>query len=268
MKDKHLWYTDTHLDKLFPWTLFRFIRHIIKEKPKSIFITGDISNGILTCFHLKLLAKFIKCPIYFILGNHDYHLTGIEKQHEKIRALCKEYSNLIWLTESDVIGLSEEVALVGAEGWYDAQLGDPKYLIYTLDWFLTSDFRDLPTMEQRIEKFRELANRSCQQLEEKIEKALAQGYKTIYLLTHFPPWKEATRDVGTLLERFYLPYNVNLGLGQMIERVMLDKKKRHVTVLAGHTHTDCWIHVARNIECKVNKAKYYDSMRNEEVIFI
>jgi hypothetical protein len=67
---------------------------------------------------------------------------------------------------------------------------------------------------------------------------------------------------------FWLPYNVNLRLGKTIERIMKDRPKRNVTVLAGHTHTDCWIHVSHNIECKVNAAKYYGGMRNEEHIFI
>lgn len=123
-------------------------------------------------------------------------------------------------------------------------------------------------MNERVDAFRSLASQSVNLLEDKLQKALEQDFKTIYLLTHFPPWKEATRDVGKYTEKYWLPYNVNLGLGQMIERVMSDRKKRNVTVLAGHTHTDAWIHVARNIECKVNKAKYYGYVRNEEHIFI
>lgn len=268
MKDKYLWYTDTHLDKVTPWTLLRFIRYVRSERPKGIFLTGDISNGLLTCVHLRLLAQFIKCPIYFVLGNHDYHFTNITTQHDKIRALCKKYPNLIWLTESDVISLTPEVGLIGTEGWYDAQLGNANYLRLSFDWFLTEDFRKLPTMDARIEAFRCLADQSVNILVDKLEKALEQDYKTIYILTHFPPWKEATRDEGTLLEPYFLPYNVNLRLGKAIEQVMSERNKRNVTVLAGHTHTDCWIHVARNIECKVNNAKYYGSVRNEEHIFI
>jgi len=268
MKDKYLWYTDTHLDKVSPWSLFRFIRNIKSQDPKGVFLTGDISNGLLTCTHLKLLARSIKCPIYFVLGNHDYHFGSIEERHEQVRAACKEYPNLIWVTESDVIDLNHEVCLIGAEGWYDAQLGNPKWIRYTFDWFLTKDFRQLPNMDARIEAFRERAEQSMHLLEEKLHKALAQDFKSIYLLTHFPPWKESTRDVGTFMEEFWLPYNVNLRLGHMIERVMRERKKRHITVLAGHTHNDCWIHVARNIECKVSKAKYYGEVRNEEHIFI
>jgi predicted phosphohydrolase len=268
MKDKYLRYTDTHLDKVNPWTKFRFIRHIVREAPKGVFITGDISNGVFTSFDLELLARFVKCPIYFILGNHDYHFSSIEKTHDKIRKLCKKHDNLIWMTESDVISLTPEVALIGAEGWYDASVGKPEYLKATPDWLLIEDFRLLPTMKARIEAFRDLAEQSCRIICDKLEKALEQDHKTVYILTHFPPWKEATRDVGTFMEPFWLPYNVNLRLGKAIEGVMKDRNKRHVTVLAGHTHTDCWIHVSRNIECKVNDAKYYGSLRNEETIFI
>ena len=268
MKDKFLWYTDTHLDLVAPWTLANFIRRVRNEKPKGIFLTGDISNGVLTCFHLKILSKFVPCPIYFVLGNHDYHFCSMEEQHDKIRAMCRDYPNLIWLTESSVIGLNDEVALIGTEGWYDCQLGNPQYLRATLDWFLTEDFKQLPTMNERIDAFIKLADKSCDIIEKKLQQALDDGYKSVYILTHFPPWKEATRFEGTFLQKYHLPYNVNLRLGRTIERIMEERKKRNVTVLAGHTHSDCWIHVSRNIECKVNRAKYYAYGRNEEHIFI
>lgn len=268
VKDKYLWFTDTHLDKVTPWTLSRFIFHIVKENPTGIFLTGDISNGTLTIKHLQLLATCIKCPIYFVLGNHDYHLSSIEKMHDKIRELCKKYPNLIWMTEAGIVHVNEEVAIIGTEGWYDAENGNPKYLRLTFDWFMTEDFRKLPSMEARIQYWRELADKSAHDISDKLEKALEQGYKNIYVLTHFPPWKEATRDVGTVMEKFWLPYNANLALGKAIEKTMESHKKKHVTVLAGHTHTDCWIHVTRNIECKVSKAKYYGFLRNEEHIYI
>lgn len=268
MKDKYLWFTDTHLDKVVPWKLVKFVAHILKENPKGIFLTGDISNGFLTPAHLKLLATFIKCPIYFVLGNHDYHYSSIDKIHQKVRDLCKEYPNLIWMTDAGVVHLNEEVALIGTEGWYDADNGKPEYLQFTFDWFMTEDFRYLLTMEDRIAVWRQMADRSAGDIVDKLEKAIEQGYKTIYVLTHFPPWKEATRDVGTIMEQFWLPYNVNLRMGKALKKAMEDHKKRYITVLAGHTHTDCWIHVARNIECKVSRAKYYGEPRNEEHIFI
>jgi predicted phosphohydrolase len=268
MKDKYLWYTDTHLDKVPAWTKRKFAKHIGKANAKGIFLTGDISNGRNTIDDLELLSDNTSSPIYFVLGNHDYHWSSRQKTHDKIRKLCQKRPNLIWMTEAGVVHINEEVALIGTEGWYDAEEGKPEYLKLTFDWFLVDDWRKMPTMEDRIEAWRKIADESADDISEKLEHAIEQKYKNIYLLTHFPPWREATRDVGTYMEKFWLPYNCNVRLGRAIEKAMEEHKKRHVTVLAGHTHTDTWIHVSRNIECKVSKAKHYGELRNEEHIFI
>lgn len=253
MKNRYLWYTDCHLDRVNPLTKLKLITNLRKEEPKALFLTGDISNGIMTYFDLKMLATLVDCPIYFVLGNHDYHCSSFEETHDKIKELCKKHSNLIWLTQSDVVPLSDEIALIGTEGWYDARIGNPTYLKATLDWLLIKDLKNLPTMEDRVQFFRKLSDQSCAMIEEKLVTALDKDYKTVYILTHFPPWKEATRDVGTLLEKFWLPYNVNLALGETIERVMLGRNKRNVTVLCGHTHDPEYIRVSRNIHCQVGK---------------
>lgn len=266
-KKKYLWYTDCHLDKANPISFYNIFTHIKKENPDGIFLTGDISNGLLIKYHLELLEKITKRPIYFILGNHDYHFSSFEKIEEQMRLLCIKNDNLIWLTNSDIIHLSDEAALIGTKGWYDASIGNPNYLNFTVDWFLIKEFRN-KSLDERISMFKERAKSSSDALCAKLKKALEAGYKTVYILTHFPPWKEATRDIGTALEKFWLPYNVNFTLGSNIEKVMADRNKRHALILAGHTHTDCWIHVSRNIECKVNNAKYYGSIRNEETIFV
>jgi predicted phosphohydrolase len=267
-KDKYLWFTDLHLDKVLPWTLMQFVIHILKENPKGVFLTGDLSNGLLVHWHLKLLATFIKCPIYFVLGNHDYHFSSIEKVHDKIRKACKARPNLIWMTDAGVIKLSDEVALIGTEGWYDADKGKPKYLQFTFDWFMTEDFRKLPDMKARMAAWQKLAEQSADKLSKKLNKALASSVNSIYVLTHFPPWKEATHDMGSLWEPFWLPYNVNLCMGKMLVNKMSAYEEKHITVLAGHTHSDSWIHVSRNVECKVIADKYYGLLRNEEVIYI
>ena len=230
MKSKYLWFTDTHLDIVTPWNLIKFILHIRKEKPAGIFLTGDISNGLLIEWHLKLLATYIKCPIYFVLGNHDYHFSSMEKIHNKIRELCKKYSNLIWVTDEGVVHLTEKVALIGHEGWYDAVGGKPEYLKFTFDWWLTKEFRQLPSMLARMEHWKKMSEQSAHDLTDKIEKCIERGYKTVYVLTHFPPWREATRDVGTLLETFWIPYNVNMTLGKALRETMKDHKKRYITV--------------------------------------
>lgn len=264
MKDKYLWYTDTHFK---PWSRHKVLDAILDEKPKAVFLTGDITYGPTLIQDLEYLGERIGRPLYFCLGNHDYHGSSIEKVHAQVRETCKKYKNLIWMTEAGVVPINEEVALIGAEGWYDARIGDTSFLKYTFDWFLTEDFKKLPDMSARIEAFRVLADKSVEIIIPLLEEALVD-YKTIYLLTHFPPWKEANRGSGTLMEKFWMPYNVNLVLGQALEKVMENQKKRKLIVLSGHTHTDCWIHVSRIIECRVNQASYTGSSRSEEHIFI
>lgn len=269
MKDKYLWYTDTHLDKIPIWKKLKFIKEVARENPKGIFLTGDISNGRQTITDLQIIADHVACPIYFVYGNHDYHFTTMQHAHDNIRKLCQKNSNLIWMTEAGIVPLNEEVALIGTEGWYDAEEGRPEYLKITFDWFLVPDFRKLPNMNARIKNWRELAAKSADDITDKLEKAIEQKYKSIYILTHFPPWREATRDVGTFMEKFWLPYNTNLHLGRSIEQVMAEHKKKHATVLAGHTHTPLEIRISRNIECKIGSAHYFGmSKADKQVIYI
>lgn len=268
IRKKFLWFTDTHFDNVSLFNKVNFIINIRKEKPDGIFLTGDIANGFSVCFWLKLFAKSFNCPIYFVLGNHDFHFSSFEKIYNNLNDLCNKYENLIWLTNSEPINLNNSTCIIGTEGWYDASNGNSSYLSLTTDRFLIKELKNINSFNHKIKYFKELASNSANIIKSKLELALDQNYKSIYILTHFPPWKEATRDEGKLLENFWLPYNVNGILGKTIEEVMLYRKKRKVIVLSGHTHQDAWIHVSRNIECKVQKAKYYGDLRNEEHLFI
>jgi Icc protein len=263
MRDKYLWITDPHIK---PWGRRKIINLIHDDKPKGIFLTGDISYGPTLVGDLDHLGRKAGRPIYFVLGNHDYHGSTIATTHNKVRLLCKKHKNLIWMTDAGIEPLNEEVALIGTEGWYDARVGFEPFLTFTFDWWMTKDFRQLPSMKDRIEAFRVLAQESADKIVPILEKAL-ESYKTIYLLTHYPPWKEANRAEGTMMEQFWLPYNVNYALGVALEKVMQNYKKRNLIVLCGHTHTSTQIHAARNIECRVGKAGYFRSTV-DETIFI
>lgn len=265
-KQRLIWCTDLHLDKAMPWRKQAFLNSLTKEQPDGIILTGDISNGRNTCRDLEHIARAVSCNVFWIGGNHDYHGSSFEQTHANFRELCSKHSNLIWLTEAGIVPINDEVAIIGHEGWYDAEEGKPEYLQFTFDWFLIEDFRILPDMKARIKVWRKLAEKSAEQIVSSLELAIEQGYKTIYIATHCPPWKEATRDVGTFMEKFWLPYNANLHLGRAIEEVMQHHKKRHVIVLAGHTHTPLEIRVSRNIECRVGPGHYLGLPKEDKQI--
>jgi len=215
-----------------------------------------------------MISAIANCPIYFVLGNHDYHFSDIKKLHNKIHNLCQRYPNLIWISETGPIKLSKKVAIIGVDGWYDADSGNPDFLKFTPDWLLIKDFRSLPSMDARIEKWREIAKASAVSAEIKLQEAIDAGYKRIYLLTHVPPWKEATRDVGTFLEKFWLPYNTNLTLGRKIKQVMSNHNKIRLTVLSGHTHEQSIIWVRKNVQCIVNDSNYLSGPQIRNIIYI
>lgn len=265
---RFVWFSDTHLNlSVLPFLKRRFVSRLKAAGADGLFLTGDVSSGHWLEFDLRFLATHFDGPIYFVLGNHDYHFRHIESVHADVRRICGQHPNLHWMTDEGVITIDDDVALIGTEGWYDATLGDPNLLRYTPDWWMTFDFLHHDSMEARIDNWRAMANASASLVEKRLEEAL-ECHKTVYVLTHVPPWKEATRDAGTRMEKFWLPYNTNVAMGQAIERVMDGRKKKRAIVLAGHTHTPCHIQVSRSIECMVARASYWGRVRAEETIVI
>lgn len=265
---RYVWFSDTHLNlSVLPFLKRLFIRNIKNSCADGIFITGDISSGPFLESDLKFLATHFDVPIYFVLGNHDYHGRHIESVHSDVRRLTSMYSNLHWITESGVVTLAPGVALIGSEGWYDGSAGDSSLLKWTIDRFLTFDFFHLGNMKQRLDAWKSMAEASSKHIEYLLKIAL-ENHNTIYVMTHVPPWREAIKADGSRLSDLWLAYNTNVTLGKTIERVMKDRSDKRVIVLSGHTHIPCHIHVTQNIECYVARASYLGRVREEETIVI
>jgi len=268
MKNKYLWYSDTHFNFTFPWTPYNFVSKIIEENPKGLILTGDIACGLTLKNTLTFLSKKLDpITIYFVMGNHDSYGISFEESEKIIYELTAKYSNLIWITQKDIFQLSDEVCLIGEEGWYDGRLGHSDYLVYNFDWIMIEEFRKLSSIQEKLALTRKLADASTVKIKEKLLQALDK-YKTIYIMTHVPPWAEATRSIGTELENFWLPYNVNSGMGKMIESIMSDQKDKNVRILAGHTHSPTFVNVSHNIECLVQSGKYLGNPTEHNCLFI
>lgn len=264
MKSKYVWITDTHITT--PLDRRKLLNIILDEAPKGVFHTGDISqSGLTTISDLEYIGKYINCPFYFNLGNHCIWFSSFKKIHKQVRELCKQYKNLIWMEDEEVISLNKNTACVGVEGWYDARVGDPQYLTFTLDWMFIEELRNLPSMKHRIEMFQDMAKQSAKKGVSKLEKAI-ETHKTVFMLSHYPTVKSANRSDGWLPEKFWEPYNCNLILGEELEKVMEKHKKRNLILLTGHIHTPSTT-INRNIECRVGRGSYY-KISEDEIIYI
>ena len=265
---KYISYSDPHFNFTFPWTQYNFVETVQNEHPHGLFLHGDIACGISLVPILTFLAKQLRdINIYFVIGNHDHYSYSLARATEVLHKLTAKYHNLIWLTQQDIISLNKNVALIGEDGWYDARLGDPVYLNYNLDWIMIEDFRKLKSFQAKLDLSRQLADQYTANLQSKLEKALA-SFETVHIITHVPGWKEATRGLGSLAEKFWLPYNINYHMGLMIEEVMSAHEHQNVIVHSGHTHVATHINVAHNIECIVQQGKYLGPPSAHDTIFI
>jgi predicted phosphohydrolase len=257
---KFVRYTDTHLNFAWSWERRRFAAMLVDERPDGILLTGDISDGRLLVAHLNELAANLACPIYFVLGNHDFWHKGFEQTYAEVQKMTAKTPNLIWLTLSPVISLTEDVALVGTEGWYDGLAANPRYLDLTWDWLNIKELRHL-TRLARLDYYRELSRLEAVRMEDKLRAAVV-GHKEIVVMTHIPPWAEAAPVKTPILSHFkvfrdcWTAYDVSVHMGQSIERVAKEFPEKKFRVLAGHTHVQTWVQVAPNIEVHVNRAKY------------
>lgn len=265
---KYLCYSDTHLNFTFPWTQYDFAERILNERPAGLFLVGDIACGITLPHMLTFLAKRLRdIPIYFVIGNHDHYSYSIARTTTVLQQLCREHTNLVWLTDQNIVPLSDEIALIGEDGWYDGRIGQTDYLNYNLDWIMIDEFRRLASFDAKLSLCRQLADQYTANLKTKLDEAL-NTYQTVYILTHMPGWKEAVRGLGSETEAFWLPYNINYHMGLMIEEVMADRDDQHVVVLSGHTHQPSMLNVSHNIECIVQRGKYLGEPTEHNCVFI
>jgi predicted MPP superfamily phosphohydrolase len=257
-KKKVAWLTDTHL---LPWQRKKLVQNIRNEKPDAVFLTGDISvSGITVIDDLEYMSDNLTVPIYFVCGNHDLWFSEFNSVKARVKDLCSKKDNLFWLTKSDIIYLNEEIAIIGADGWFDVRTSYSRFVKYVLDCLFIHDFRKLKGLKEKIFKFREMADAGANKLSKKI-KIASKTHKKIYLLTHFPPWKEAQKK--SFFKDWWAIYNVNYNLGQKIEEDMRSvEQSSSVTVLCGHTHEPTDVRISKNIECRVGRAGIYISDLN------
>ena len=83
--------SDLHLEFLGGAPARLFIQEIEAEKPDAVLVTGDISNARLLEYHLVLLAELLPCPVYFVLGNHDFYLGGFAQVDALASAVARPY---------------------------------------------------------------------------------------------------------------------------------------------------------------------------------
>lgn len=247
--------TDLHLDNASSADLKRITREIAASNHHAALVTGDISCSRFLCEHLEALAKACHPrPLYFTLGNHDFHGSTFAQTHDKVRRLCRSIRNLHHLEDAGPVPLGDHAALVGHAGWADAACGwGARTVIPNPDHECIQDFRKISVVD-RFRLMRDLGRESSIS----IRNSLFGAFRTrrhVIVATHVPPFPSTAMYDGTPCGPCHQPHFVNMGMGAMLIAVANRNPTRRITVLAGHTHSPAEQSILANLHASVGLAR-------------
>lgn len=266
---RFVWATDLHLDHvhgLKPTGFSRvpplqaFLDSVAAKKPDAIVLTGDTSNAAWVVEHLNRIADI--ATTYFVLGNHDYYGGSIRGVRQWARAV--QGPQLWWLQSSSPIRLTNEVGLVGVDGWGDARAGNVhRSNVGLSDWQTIAELTyrgrgDLwseKARRHREKRLQELGAKDARVLEESLRAAL-RHFQRVFVAIHTPPWPEASWYNEKPSDPDWLPWFCCQAAGEAISRCAEEWPDRQITVLCGHTHGHGEATIHPNVRALTGGASY------------
>ena len=249
------WVTDIHFDFVSAKTIDAFSRRVLDEAPDGVLIGGDISEAYSVEGHLILLKDLLQLPIFFVLGNHDFYRGSIAAVRQKVGKLAERFPELVWLTRSEFVSLSDTTALVGHDSWADGRLGKGvESELMVNDYFFIWDFIGLP-VKQRFDKLGLLGDEAAGHFARVLPRAFEQHRKLI-LLTHAPPFQESCWHEGRISDGDGLPHFACKAVGEVLRREMERRPECELLVLCGHTHSPGTAQILPNLLVRTGAAVY------------
>ena len=267
---KLAWLTDVHFDHLSPHRFDQFLQGLAGTECDAFIITGDVSDGFRVVNDIEHLCEMVERPVYFVLGNHDYYNSSTELVRRDVSSLCMRDQRAVYLPNRSYVALTEKVALVGHDCWYDAVYGDWKTSGFRMcDWVLIDDYVDAgaavngghgrvldPNMPVIVGKSRALAMQGVEHIERGIDAAIADGFVRIVIASHVPPFDDAHIHEGKKGDANAQPWFTSGLLGQMLEGKAWSNPGCLFTSLSGHTHGNYVGNRISNLHVKVGGARY------------
>lgn len=278
---KYAWCSDIHLDHMRDEQhIIAFVESIVDEDIDGVFLTGDIANGTCIDVMLELIASATQRPVYFVLGNHDFYGSSIGATRA---AMLQLRPLLTYMSSRPFVRLSDKTGLVGHDGWYDFLYNDYYRIVQPsgaemfalADWTQIEEFKaqyaqlqgQLPNYKVAAEISGSLAQEGATHVVGQIKAAVKAGCSNITVLTHIPPFKEASRYQDRPSPAYSLPLFSSKIMGDMLLECYAMYPHIKFDVLCGHTHDAYDQHVRKNMRCRVMEAEYrYPRVQYVEVV--
>lgn len=251
-----VWLTDIHLNFVESELVELLLDEVNAAEPDAVLISGDIGESQNVEKYLERFAARLACPVYFVLGNHDFYHGSIPAVREAIGQFCEGRPQLCYLTQQEeAIEITPRVGLIGHDGWADARLGD--YLgsdVFLSDYALIAELAGHYHLDRRptLQRF---GDEAADHVRELLPRAAAR-YQHVILLTHVPPFREACWHEGRLSDDNWLPHFSCRAMGEVILEIMRQYPSTKVTVLCGHTHGQGETRPLDNVEVLTGGAVY------------
>jgi len=252
---KIIWTTDIHLNFVDSVKLDTFCYRITDLNPDAVLVGGDIAESGSLINILSTLEEKIQCPIYFVLGNHDYYNGSIENVREKVQEITDNSSYLHYLTSTGIVKLTPDTCLIGHDSWCDGRNGDYANSNVRLnDYVLIKELANLDD-QARLKKLNQLGDEAATFFRKQLSQALL-NYQHILILTHVPPFSEACWHEGNLSNDDFLPHFSCKATGDIFVEMMSKHPDKNMTVLCGHTHSGGIAQILPNISVRTGEAVY------------
>jgi len=230
------WSTDIHLNFVESSSRGDYVGQLADASPDGVVISGDIADSqtLLEC--LIELDDRLPCPLYFVLGNHDFYHSSITQVRQEVRELCSQREKLVYLTDVRCVELSELTGLAGHDGWADARIGDyERSMVMMNDYRLIEDFTGLHK-EERWPVLKALGDEAAASVRRALPRALDR-YERVFFVTHVPPLREACWYNGRISNDEWAPHFTCKAVGDALLEIAREYPQRQLTVLCGHTHS-------------------------------
>lgn len=252
---KILWVTDIHLNFLKRQAINAFCQDINAHEPDMLLLGGDIAEAPTVARYLMLMNEQLQCPIYFVLGNHDYYHGGIESTRSEIRQLELQSPGLRYLPLTGIVRLNETTALIGHDSWADGRYGDYRNSDVMLnDYRLIAELRGLDS-DDRLIRLNALGDAAAAYFKQQLSEAL-KHYRHVIALTHVPPFTEAAWHEGHQSNDNFAPHFSCQAVGAVFLELMQQHPECFLTVLCGHTHGNGVCQKLPNLQVRTGAAEY------------
>ena len=249
------WVTDIHLNFVQPGVFDGFCRAVRAANPDLVLVGGDIGEAPTVEEYLGMLQDELQRPIYLVLGNHDFYRGSISEVRAAVKRRCARSAWLRWLPQEGAVEITAETGLVGHDSWADGRLGRGIHSSVAMnDFRLIRELANLPA-EERFARLGAFGDEAAAYFRDLLPRAFDR-FRRVILLTHVPPFREASWYNGGYCDDDHLPHFTCKVVGDELLELMRERRDRDLTVLCGHTHGSGFTQVLPNLRVRTGGATY------------